>query len=1066
MSGSCGCRITLTQKENKQNSSGRGIPTKQDIQWEPIKSVRFDDLPFSIQHAIRKNNLCWYQDPTENNMENAIKCLSCSEQVKNCRCYVSSVSGHSPTSTVILPEGTNTREDTPDAYLQRLRDDYWIKYSCRHMVGDTDDRSLIYFHQNMCSCSVCDERIKNCACNFEVHAGLEDEDPVTQTAIKQQVPEKAYNGLKKSCKYFTGKDDEESVQQFYDRLTSGQDPFSKQMGLEDASTELTKGESDQQNVRFRDHMPMYKYTVDSVMDPTRSLQDTNDATLDNFFSRPIKIASLEWVTGAPIVDEILPWELYFNNPRVINRLANYKLLKAKLHLKVVINGNGFHFGRCMVIYQPLHNFDTLSRFSTSNIADMVQASQFPHIFLDPTTSTGGEMSLPFMWHENYLDVPTSNWSEMGKLYVRTLNELKHANGATDNATISIFAWATDVSTSVLTSRDPIALVPQMGKENEVDEANAKGTISKTASAVAKISRNLSVVPSIAPFALATANVASATASLARLLGYSRPAVTKNPEPFRNHPISHLAATNVPDTSYKLTVDDKQELSIDPRIAGLGANDPMSIRGIASRESYLTSFRWTQGSLPEHFLFNCRVDPVLWAESGVSHTAYHLPACSMAALPFQYWTGTMKFRFQIVCSAFHKGRLKIVYDPDFLSSNEYNTNYLEIVDIADTQDFTIEIGNGQTRTLLDHSTPGQDPIGYDTAQFTDKREGNGVIGVFVVNELTTPNSTVDNSVEINVFVSMGEDFEVFVPSSQIGNYVFDHQLQAQMGLEFSPQSGAEIVPESMGTTEPSAPDQTQSDILGPTSQDLSNVNMVYTGEAISSFRQLLKRYNLHRRELLENGNAFVHYTGRRLSFPLYRGAVPGAVDLDGNLARYNYCNTTLLHWITTAHQGWRGSIRYKMLMNQTVKNVTSDPTLDASVYVQRRPFQTTAWANTRQVLQSFANTSAACASAVQRPSTQLYSPLTGTRGMLYVNDKVNPSAEFEVPYLAPVRFTPGKTANYTSHTMLCDGFEFEIKASSTAYSHVDFHVAAGEDFQVYLFTGLPRIYYEEAPPDAP
>jgi len=110
-------------------------------------------------------------------------------------------------------------------------------------------------------------------------------------------------------------------------------------------------------------------------------------------------------------------------------------------------------------------------------------------------------------------------------------------------------------------------------------------------------------------------------------------------------------------------------------------------------------------------------------------------------------------------------------------------------------------------------------------------------LYVVNELTTPNSIVTNDIEVNVFVSMGDDFEVFVPSDQFQKYVY----KPQMGM--LPQAG-EIVPESENTTEPSAPLQDSTVKLGPTLQDGELINKVYTGECITTFRQMLKRYNLH------------------------------------------------------------------------------------------------------------------------------------------------------------------------------------------------------------------------------
>lgn len=814
------------------------------------------------------------------------------------------------------------------------------------------------------------------------------------------------------------------------------------------------GSSKHENVKFADQADPYLYDVDSFVDSTRRLQDSSDAMLENFFSRPIKIAEEEWGTGTTLGFQINPWSLYFNNPRVINRLANFNLLRCNLKVKIVINGNGFQYGRLLVSYLPFVIFDTLSSNAALVRQDLVQASQQPHLFLDPTTSQGGEMKLPFYNYLNYCKVPTAQWAEMGIMYFRTLNALKHANGASDKVTVSVFAWAEDVSMSVLTSTEPTTITPQSGKE--VDEVNTKGFISGPATAVAKAARAMSSVPYIKPYAQATDIAATATASVAKMFGYCRPVLTKDPEPFKPKPTSSLALTNVGDGVNKLTVDDKQELSIDPRISGLGGMDALNIKEIAKRESYLTTFDWAIGTAPETLLWNARVDPCTWAQNTGPPVSYHFPACAMAALPFKYWTGSMRFRFQIVCSSFHKGRIKVVYDPNALSSNEYNTNYLNIIDIADQTDFTVEIANGQDKTLLTHSVPGVNSVTemYSTTPYTGINSwGNGVIGVYVVNELTVPNSTINNDIQVNVFVSMGDDFEVFVPDDHIQRFVF----KPQSGLEV--QSGMEqaIVPEAQNTNEPSAPQHDDADLLGPTISDNSDINKVFTGEAITSFRTMLKRYNLW------NAVGFfdtvpVVISGRFSAFPMLRGNVAGAVDLTGAGAPYNYVNTVLLHWVTLAFSGWRGSIRYKIVPRGPV-----DDTL--TYYIQRHAtgeqeylFSTAApltAVNRKQAGNAIIDQGGATPTARR--------PFIGMNGQVYQTGKINNTVEIEIPYYSQYRFTPGKEENHTGINNFNEGWDYRIQGKGSAETMFDIHVAAGEDFQTYFFTGLPRMYYEASTP---
>jgi len=832
--------------------------------------------------------------------------------------------------------------------------------------------------------------------------------------------------------------------------------FSPQSGVtDDASIMKVGGRTQYENVQFSDQHDPYLYDIENNVDPTRTSMDTEDASLEHFFSRPIKIAEVEWGVGTSLFASFDPWSLYFENKRVINRLANYNLLRAKLHVKIIINGNGFQYGRAIASYLPFDVFDSLSSNAALITQDIVQASQQPHVYLDPTTSSGGEMKLPFFYHKNYLHVEDSDWGDLGALTIRSLNDLKHANGASDLVTVSVFAWAEDVSMNVLTSVEPGTLIPQSG--SEIDQANTKGMISGPATAVSKAAGALKSIPQIAPFATATEIGAGIVAKTAKAFGYSRPPVTKDPEPFKPTGISQMAVTTVPDGTHKLTVDDKQELSIDPRIAGLGSGDPLSIREIAKRESYLTSFSWPIGKAPEELLWNARIDPVTWAESAGG--ALHLPACAMAALPFGYWTGTMKFRFQVVCSAFHKGRIKVVYDPNFLASNEYNTNYLQVVDIADMTDFTIEIGNGQERSLLNHHVPGVDSVTqmYSTTAYASKEEGNGVIGVYVVNELTTPNSTVNNDIEVNVFVSMGEDFEVFVPDNAFQKYVF----KPQGGFE--PHSGKELVPESQNTEEPSAPQHSESEKLGPgmTNDDL--LAKVYCGESISSFRTMLKRYNLHSNLAYTNTNGEVMVGGTRSMYPYLRGNVEGAKDLDVASELYNYSNTVLLHWVTYAFSGWRGSIRWKIAPRGTF-DVSNKPVY----WIERGGIggdEFDRYAVDTPISAGYDSQSQAAESAVFTTDATRAKPkpLMGPRGLAYRNGNVNPTMEFEVPYYSPFRFTPGKVQNYTTTSVFTPTWDYRIQVEGQYETAFDAWVAAGEDFQVYFFSGLPRMYYEADPP---
>lgn len=841
-----------------------------------------------------------------------------------------------------------------------------------------------------------------------------------------------------------------------------------------------------QNMRFSDKQSGYVTQLKPSRDASRASTDTGDTNLQDFFSRPIKILDLEWQLSNNLSSAFTPWQLYFTNPRVENRLTNYALLRADLHIKIVVNGNGFYYGRAMAAYQPNGVFDEMT-FTLSE-ADLVQFSQMPKIMINPTDSTGGEMTIPFHWFRNNCQVDSEQIAELGVLWIRSLTTLEHANSGNDPVTVSVFAWAENVSLSALTSNDIANLTPQIGEE--INQANSKGVVSGPATTIQKIAGVLSGVPYIGPYATATSMIASAVGRVATMFGYCKPTVTKAPEPYRPVPISTLALCNVPDVSNKLTVDHKQELTIDPAVMGVGDTDPLSITSIAMTESYLNTFTWNQGTAPESMLLSMRVDPCLFREVPFLNqlSAYYLPGMASAALPFKYWTGSLKFRFQFICSAFHKGRVKIVYDPRQTTSTEYNVNYMKIVDLAEENDVSITIGPSQVNPIMNHFLPGTDTFAsvYNTStalNFSDK--GNGVLNVYVVNELTTPSGDL-SPIEVAVYVSACEDFEVFVPDTYFANFSFvnrDTNLAALSGGEaieeekFQEQIGEGVSspnalenPDGVSTEEPNAPQSTSTMNLGVDYNATPELNLMFTGEAISSFRTLLKRFNRWYRIANTVGGSQC-ITFQRPIFPFLRGAVPGAQNTaiipDGGAGipiAYNFANTVLIHWVTSMFAGWRGSIRYKILPYCTQSNLNwSITTYRQNIQAAQRAGATQPYFYASASMDGTNDNTVAAQGSFD--DSRINQGFHGHEAIAYTTSLVNPNAEYEVPFYINYRYFPGKKLNWQGEfTELDNVVDHIVTNASSDLCQFQYHVAAGEDFTTFFYTGMPRVFYDPEGPD--
>jgi hypothetical protein len=209
--------------------------------------------------------------------------------------------------------------------------------------------------------------------------------------------------------------------------------------------------------------------------------------------------------------------------------------------------------------------------------------------LYPQNSQGGEFTLPFLYHKNWLNATSSTDLEnMGTILLNSFGTLKNANGlTTDSINIKVYAWAEDIEVAGPT----IELAVQSGSGKSVrkhkakDDEYGKGIISKPASAIARAAGALSEIPIIGPFATATSYAAGAVADIASLFGYTNVPVIDDVQPFYSKPFPNLASTDIGTPVEKLTLDSKNELSIDPKITGVDVEDELTIRSFVSRSIY-------------------------------------------------------------------------------------------------------------------------------------------------------------------------------------------------------------------------------------------------------------------------------------------------------------------------------------------------------------------------------------------------------------------------------------------------------------------------------------------------
>jgi hypothetical protein len=796
---------------------------------------------------------------------------------------------------------------------------------------------------------------------------------------------------------------------------------------------VTNNSKQQQTVKFGESSEIIN-TISAIPDKTFLSANNDDFPLDKFFERPILVKQFVWTPNDVDLNESFnPWQLFFNNPRVSNRISNYALMHCNLNIKFLINGNIFYFGRMLIDYIPLHNYDQLSGKPVYSSAAIVQASQRLHVKLDPNTSIGAQMKLPYLLNTDMAVLSNNQIENNGIIVMRTLNSLKHANNSTTPLNISVYVWATDIKLSAPTSINSYSIVPQAGEYGNSVVSNTMSKISATAKVLQRI-------PIISPYATATSEVASTLGDAASALGYSRPIDIQEPPKYQPQYVNNLSSTDTRDTSNKMTVDSKQELSIDSRVTGLSGKDELIISDISSKESFLDTFNWNINTPISTTLFTTRVTPQVLRVYG---NGVFLPACAFATLPFKFWRGQLTFRFEIVCTPFHRGRILFVFDPLFvLPSIEANTIQSHIVDISTQKDFSITIGWAQNKTFLPTraittSANSQDHF-VDGTTFTNTSEfANGVLSAHVLNNLTVANENAPEDIKINVYVSC-KDLEVAVPTHEhISTYAFVAQAE-----NFVSQSG-DVLTESLSEESKPSDDNIVDNMSTPIPQN-NDIYGVYMGEKIISFRPLLKRYTFNEAHVIKAINAPALSKCQRTNCPMFMGKW----EMSPYSTTVVQGNTNLFTYLFPAFLQVRGSMRHKYLFQ-------TDTSFDVHTFIQKSITPATKfWVDSNIALDISDN------DFIQYNYFSYVHP--GVSGMVMAPKLQQPVLEVELPYQQNYRFDCTRCIDYKQGED--NSYRYTRHSHLLYVTHLKLDViylnffAVGEDFNLSLFQGCPYLGY--------
>jgi hypothetical protein len=612
--------------------------------------------------------------------------------------------------------------------------------------------------------------------------------------------------------------------------------------------------------------------------------------------------------------------------------------------------------------------------------------------------------------------------------------LQSANGAaTSAATITVFAWMEDVQLAGFTSNTIM-------QSDEYDEA--VGPISRPASILANWSTYLEKIPVIGRFATATRIGSSAVSKIATLFGWTNVPIVSSVMPMKNLPFHDLASAEISQPVSKLTLDPKAEVSVSPYMVGLGGEDELSIAAIAQRDSYLTSFKWETTDVPGTFFFGAQVNPLMY-DRGIADATNTLhinqvPLCMVARL-FRHWRGDIIYTFRIIASKFHRGRMRLHWEPtDYPreGSDPSNTTMTKVVDIQDTTDVEFRIPYMQTLPWSDAMYQGDLYASnrWSTASAVAPylNADNGALTVRCLNQLSAPVDTAP--ISVMVFVRGAENMQ-FANPIDITNRFSYIKTQGDDGVE-------QVTPVDQGTY-------------------LKN-----WGEPILSLRKLLRRSTLvDVMPITVQAVSTAVLAEHRIpmtKYPPHPGYNPNAWTTAKSVASttqvpFQYSQMTPFSWCTPAFAALRGSMRWHFNVIDDSKHGPSSVSLYRDGGVQ--------WS--APATNSIVPASATTVNDFLRSQFNNLSSV-GSSGVALTNYQGQPGLSVELPFMTPSKFVYNSMADLfkgqSTDNSWIDTYRLIVRYLGADVADtwaLERYSSIGTDFNAHFFLHVPTLYYNPA-----
>lgn len=665
----------------------------------------------------------------------------------------------------------------------------------------------------------------------------------------------------------------------------------------------------------------------------------NIQTMDNFVMN-IDEVSARNILQTPVIITTVAWNmthtvgttLYgFNIPDIFTTLKNfhdtmlttYSAFKPTIKIHFKLNSTPFHQGKILCWYNPLNQ---LGPFPAEKSISLTSISMMPSVFLDASLANSGDILIPFEFYKTYFNTNSdSGLPPMGSINITVFNPLLSGSGASSNATIQVLLSCEELQLhipiaphTVLFSSGTIASLdaPSSVLQTEAQVLEKVGQVVGNAANVAKNAGKAFLNFKTGNFSGLADSVSEGVKSIGsifKVFNLDKPGIIDATTMNHIYPVSPLAHMRGLDSSVRLGATPEGGYLTHELFSSTAGSEHL-IQHLAQMKGFHDTTTWSTTDVPGTVLGVIPVAP-WYSPVGSSlvvgtDTYFSLENTFVSYLAafYNFWRGSMSFRWDFVSSKMHSGRLGFIFfpnddpnckygaSPSTLDLTLYTNNPIYYFDLAEskTAELTVPFQSG---THMKWMLPGNTRAASRPLPAQLENYLTGTIAIVVINQLMAPNSVVQN-VSFNSFVGAGPDMEFDAPTTGDFGYLYED-------LGYTPP----LLTEAQGLEDPQP---TRSSDTHPTNFLLKAGAPVRRldayNEHIDDVRDLTRRYTIKDTiSLLMTLDTNTNY---------YAGAISilnSPTSLTETAAFTNHLRyQSFLARISEMYAFWHGSLRYKIL----------------------------------------------------------------------------------------------------------------------------------------------------------